>query len=278
MGGDPAPMPTNESMAQIIDAVVKGLPSLAHVVSQELPKSEQAQIDVKKKIAPQEQQLSADLYRQFGPILNSIGQDIYRQNQLAQTTTDSDILAGKGKDLAANALALQRSVDPEYFSTRAATAKSWQGLLDGLDPNTLSGGELASVERGLNRGNFNAGLSSAPSAQTGVRNALQFSDRLNQKRAMLSQALGNAPGIAQSTRSGLDPYAMATGKQANQQFGAHAFTGATPQGFGQSTMGLTSGLLGEAGQNQRQFNDIQANRRDSLDRFNESFSSVVGSL
>lgn len=262
----------------MLAALTAYLPELSAAFTKALPGLEQGQMDTRKQIAPQEAQLSHDLYKQYGPLINQIGQDIYRSNQEAQTKTDAGILAGSGKQLTQAALENAKLADPEYYATRAATAKSYTDLLSGLDPNNLHGGELASVERGINRANQGAGLSNAPSAQAGLRNALGYSDRINAKRGMLTQALGNAPGVAQSTKSGVDPYMMATGKASAPQFGAQALTGTQPAGFGQSAGALTGSLLGQIGDSSRNSANINAQRRDELDRFNQTFTSVTSGL
>lgn len=278
MPGD-APAPTTqESTRDMLASLVAYMPDLTKAYTTALPALEQSSIDTKKQVSPQEAQLSLDLYKQFAPQANELGQQIYKSNQMAQAGTDAEIMAGPGKLLGANALEAAKVVDPEYYKTRAATADSYTKLLGSLDPTRLSEGELAAAERGANRMNFGAGLMGSTSRQAGLRNALMFDDRLTAKKGMLTQALGNAPGVAQSTKSGMDPYMMATGKTSYPQLGANALTGTTPSNFGQSAGALTGGLLGEIGQSSRNNANIESQRRDSLDRFNETFSSVVGSL
>lgn len=254
------------------------MPELVAAYNKALPELERQAMATRKEIAPQESQLNFELYKQFGPLVNAVGQEIYKSNQIAQTKTDKEILEGSGKELTKAALENAKMVDPEYYKTREATAKSYTDLLSSLDPNSLSNGEMTAVERSLNRANQNAGLLGSSSRQAGIRNALNYSDRLTAKKGMLTQALGNAPGVAQATKSGMDPYMMATGKTSYPQLGGNALSGTTPANFGQSASNLTGGMLNELGQNSRNSANINANRRDGLDRFNETFSSVVGSV
>jgi len=278
MGGD-APAPTQqESTRDMLAALTAYMPELTTAYNKALPDLERGAMATRQEIAPQEAQLSYDLYKLFGPAVNEVGQGIYKSNQTAQAKTDAEILQGPGKELTRAALENSRIADPEYYRTREATADSYTKLLGSLDPTSLSAGEMASTERALNRANQQAGLTSAPSRQAGIRNALAYDDRMTAKKGMLSQALTNAPGVAQATKSGVDPYMMATGKTSYPQLGASALTGTSPAGFGQSASNLTGGMLSELGQNSRNSANINANRRDELDRFNESFSSIVGSV
>lgn len=168
------------------------------------------------------------------------------------------LLQTYGPALAATEKNIDQSVNPEYYQTRSTISKGIQDLVGGMDPNKLSGSESAEVERGLNRLNPNQVNSPIKT----VQNAATFGSALANKRAQFEQALGLATG--------------ALGPMTNQSVGQMAqtnFLGAN-QGAGQSGLQFGQGALNNATSLRQQQNDINAQRRDPLDRATQ----VLGSL
>lgn len=268
MPGDPAPNTPAESTKQMLDSVIAGLPDLLATYSKNVAPTNQTLLEARKLLAPQEQQFNIDLAKQFQPQLA----DIYTQTALDQANADSRVL--DKTSLIDSVLNAQKKVDPEFFANREAAGKGFTSLLSSLDPTRLDDNELASVERGVNRTNAGRGLTGAPSNSAAISNALTFGDRLNDKKDRLTNALNTFSGIQSGSRTGIDPYKVATGKSAASDFGGTKFTGTSGGSNTSDIMGLTSGLLGEAGQNTRQYNDLESQRRDSLDRASQLMSSL----
>jgi hypothetical protein len=84
---------------------------------------------------------------------------------------------------------LSRAIDPEYYSTRSATA----GAIGDLLRPGLSGGERTEIERALAQANYGQGTLNAPTSTSTVANAMTFGgaarDRLSQAVNLATQAL-----------------------------------------------------------------------------------------
>lgn len=263
MGGDPAAPTTGESTEQVLQAYIKYLAPLTQQTNQQILPTEQALQDAKARIAPQEQQLNYDLYSKFGP-----------QFANAAAGTELAAIQGKGGEAVREADRLNRSIDPEYYSGRAATGKSLSELLGGMDPNQLTDVEMANTERGLNRMNARGGnLNTPQSGSNTLRAALTFDDRLQQKRSNVAQAIAAASQALPTLRSGADTFSQATGRAGTQAFqSGQSFTGG--QGFGQNALQSGQALQKNLFDTQNNAANINANRRDTLDRVNENLSSL----
>lgn len=276
-GDPPAPAPT-ESTRDMLNALSEGLPRLLNTVSTNTLPYERANLRASQETSPAYAQLQADIYSQFGPQLNSIGQDIARSNALSQSETDRQVVGSdSAKELVRGTEALQREVDPEFYKNREVTSDKYQDLLGGMDPNKLSGAELANVERANNRSNIGRGIADSGSNIGAVSNALQFDNRLQQKRSALSDALANFGQIQGGSRSGVDAFQLTTGKPSNTSFGQNNLLGANQNVQG-NVSGQANNLLGQVGENTRTGMNINANRRDAFDRVNEGLNSTLGNL
>lgn len=269
-GGDP-PAPTpQETTAQSIASLTQGLPGLLKVISSNAPAYEQSQADLAKTIAPQQAALQAELYRLYGPQLNDTGSDIARSNALSQAETDRLVTGSPGAQaLVSNTNDLQKTLDPEFYKNREIASSKFQDLLSGMDPNKLTSGEIANVERTNNRSNIGRGIADSDSNIGAIGNALQFDNRLQAKKSALSQALANFSNIQAGSKSGVDAFQLTTGKPSNTSFGQNNLTSANQNQFS-NVSNQANGLLGNIFQSANNSANINSQRRDSLDRFNET--------
>lgn len=279
--GDPAPSNAIESTDIMMQALQKNLPGLTQVTAQNILPYEQAKIDASKVISPQQMDLQTQLYDTYGQRLNNIGNEIARTNAISQAETDKQVLEGPGKELISSALAAQRVADPEYFRTREAMAPALEKLIGSYDlTGGLSAGENAAMERSVNQGNAARGVATAPSNIATVQNAVQFGDatrrRQQENQAGLANALNVGTGFLPASRTGFDPFKVATGKTSGANTGENKFTGT--QQVGADTMGMSTNMFNQIANTHNNAANINAQRRDGLDRFNETFSSTVGSV
>lgn len=270
MNDDIRPEGTPRQMA----ALNRYLPRLAQTIGNVAGPYEQSLLNARATIDPQQAALDESLAAYFMPRFAQIGSDVHRQNAFNQATTEADVLEGPGARLVSSARQLDRFQDPEYYNVREAGADKLIALLEGQDPNVLTGAEIANVERTANRTNTatgNAGLGSSLSA---IGNAMTFGGALDKKRNTLLNTLNAIPQNLAAMRSGTDVFQVATGRPS---YGANPAAGQFQtgrQGFGQNVQGMAGGLLSEAGANVRQNNDLTANARDWLDRTTQ----VMGAL
>lgn len=269
LGGDPAPQSGGESTAEMLAAYTRGLPGLMDVTNAQILPNELAQLASAQATSPQMAALQAQIYGTSGRELNRIGNSIADENAMASAQRDANIMTGPGAALIEAANQAQRKIDPEYYKLREQSAAGIGQMF-----NPLTGGENEAITRSLNRQNIQGGNFNVPSMTNVVGNAQTFG---NASRDRLGQAIGMATGAMPGMRSGVDVFQQATGKPSFANTGDARFMGAQ-QGQGQQTMGMGQGLLQQAGENQRMSQNINANRRDSLDRMNEVWGSVNGTV
>lgn len=272
-GGDPPPTPVGESTSQQLQAYVQNLPALANATAASMTPLALAQQKATNATAPQQAALQTQLFGQYGPQLSAIGDTINANSANANAASNVQLLQGAGGQAAEEADKLQRQLDPEYYATRALAGQKTNDLLNSINLNGLSGSERAEVERSNNQSDASRGLLNAPSQIATVNNAMQFGSALNNKRNSLEQALGTATSFLPSSQGPVSGFQTATGKPAN--------SGTTsPTTFGQSNGGadtatsLGTSLLGGINSTANNAANISANRRDTLDRVNGSFSSL----
>jgi len=217
----------------------------------------------------------ADVFRNdFLPLardVNTANQDAAFANAERQATFDRDMSTpgGVGSQAVDNTLQLQRQVDPEYFDSRTATSsllRQLQEMASGTKPIKMSGSEQEEVSRGLARTNQQQGNLGNTSALSTLNNAMTFGqageNRRNNRLNQVGNAVSASAGTIPTFRSGIDPYMVATGK-----------TSQAPTGVNQA-IGLGNNAFGTYGSFQNTFSNLNAQRRDVLDRVNETMSSV----
>jgi hypothetical protein len=281
VNGDPAPSNAIESTDIMMQALQKNLPGLGRVMGENILPFEQAKLAASEITSPRQAELQANLYDKYGQRLNDTGNQIARNNALAQAETDKQVLAGPGKELIASALEAQRVADPEYFKTRETMAPALEKLIGSYDlTGGLSAGENAAMERSVNQGNVARGTATAPSNIATVQNAVQFGDatrrRQQENQAGMANALNVGTGFLPASRTGFDPFRVATGKSSGANTGENKLTG--PMQVGQDTMAMGNNMFNQIAATHNNAANINAQRRDGLDRFNETFSSTVGSV
>jgi len=262
MGADPSAPRPSRSLASIAKGLRTSYPEIVRQLGQQELPAAQYDIATQEAIAPREQALAAGLYGQYAP-------------QYAQTGSNIDLgaIQGAGGQAVRAADTLQRGIEPEYFASRAAASQKLQDLLGGMDPNRLTEPEREEVARGLARSNYTSGELSAPSNQGAINAAQTFGSALTAKRNNVANAINTAAQALPQFRTGTDAFAQATG---GARFGAQnasnapAFTGQSQQ----SGQILGQGALGLTGQLQTLRAQLQAQRRDEIDRTNEAFNAV----
>lgn len=265
-GGDPPPSAEGESTDEMMQAWIRNLPAML-----------QTQSRTTNELAPQENAQALALARQYMPDFTQLGIDQGRQQALGQAGTDLAVLEGPGKALTAAALAAQREADPEYYQTRAGSAEALAKLFSSLDAPTgeLSGGERSAIERSLNQDNNARGIAS-PTATSTVDAAMQYgSGALAKKTAQqgaITQAVGAATGAMPAMKSGVDTFQLTTGRPSVPNTGMGQFAGT--QDLAAKNNATSGALMGQIGSNIQNAQNINANRRDSLDRI----SQVMGSI
>lgn len=282
MGADaPAPAP-QESTAKMLDAYVKSFPDLLNITNQGAVPAAQAQLAANQATAPGLAALQAELYKAYGPSLGATADTIAANSAKSQAGSDLAVLQGPGSQLVKTADQLQREQDPEYYAARTATGNRLSDLYNSIDlSGRLSGGETEAINRSLARDNTNRGIPlNTPDQTSTVANAMTFGqagyNRKLQAQDTLGKALSVGTGFLPASKSNVDVLQVGTGRASAPNAGDSKFTGVDTS-LGSSAQGLGNNLLGQIGSITTQANDINSKRRDQLDRFNNTFSSIVGS-
>jgi len=275
--GDQAAPSANESTAEMMKALTANLGPYMQTLSSQILPSEQAMQDASKVISPQQNQTQLDLLKQFGPQMNKVGTDIEGQNQTARATNDLNVLKGVGSDTVAATKALDQSLNPEFYKSRAAASDANDKLLGSFDlSGGLSGGERTEIERANNKNLLSRGVSGAPTGISAIENAMTFGNASNQRKqqnqAGMTSALNATSGFLPASRSGIDPLQTGLGRPSQGNVGQAGFQGF--QQTGNQAYGLGQGLGQTIGGFQQQGNQINANRRTIMDYTNQAISSL----
>lgn len=170
-----------------------------------------------------EAELNSQLFKDFLPQYSQAGSQVMGQEQDANINNDILSMLNGGGQAVQGASWLERLASPEWAKSMEDTNKGYQDLIGGMDPNKLSGAELANTERGINRLNSRTGNINSGDATTTATNAMQFGGALDQKRQNFGQALNLFPGISQASKSGVDSYSVGTGKASGPNIGTQMF-------------------------------------------------------
>lgn len=261
MAGDAFTDYKPQSVAGLTGRQLKALQKHGMTTAQELQ-------NINTTIAPQEQALQLQLLEKFGPLFSKVGQDLATQEAEAGISRDLALSKGPGMDLVKQATEIDRAANPEFYGMRETTAKGYTDLIEGQDPNKLTGAELSNVERGVNRLNARTGNLNTGDATTTVGNAMTFGDELGKKRDRFSSALNLFPGISAASRSPVDAFAVSTGKSSNTpNFGQQNFQIQNGQ-F--TTQGMLDRLAGTQGKQM----DVLSGRRNIQDYSEGAVGSV----
>lgn len=286
MGEDPKAPKPYESASAAYQAYAQYLPQILYTTRQNLMPNALAEAQAKEAAAPREQALNAALYQQYAPLYAQQQAEQYAKYApmyaQANAATERDVLAGPGGQSVLLADQLTRQIDPEYYATRELQANKLQQLLGGMDPNELSESEMSNIERGLARSNTQRGVANLPLGQNTLRAGMLYGNALDQKRSNVANAINTATQFLSPSRSGVDVFGQATGRQGTQALGSW--------GTGQNVMGQNQNFGGQGGQSayqqgqniwntmagfQTQRADINANRRDVMDRVAQGFGMIL---
>lgn len=282
-GSSYKPSKSYRRTAESVKAITDLLPYYSKAVAGQIIPEEQAKLEAARAVSPGYNQLQLDLLRQYGPQLSKAGSDIALQEANQSAERDRTVLAGSGQELINQLLATQKTIDPEFFSTRASTADSINRLLSSIDPSgALSGSERSEVERSLGQEGNRRGIANAPSNLATVENATRYgkagADKALKNQSMLSQAIAAATAFLPNSRVGFDPFKVATGKDSTNS-GTNKFVG-TVSPTGSQAGGQAAGLLGANTQLQTTQMGINAQKKDWADYMNQVTSSIsdIGSM
>lgn len=156
--------------------------------------------------------------------------------QASEAKSAADLLGGVGGKYLTALQETKNRLNPTYGALSSA-GKSMQDLIGSYDLKGLSGGERAAAERGVNYANIASGNIGTPSAINTVSNALQFSDRYNQKRQALGNLLNSSASLFGAGQSNaVNPNDM-FGRQSNA-FGQYG-------GIGNNTQSTATTMFGD---------------------------------
>jgi len=261
---DYQPPSVGASTGKNLKALIKYSPQLADLNQR-----------LSEQYGPQQEALNLRLFSEYMPkYLESGGQaqrEEDRRAALGAVQNEFATIQGGGLQLVEQANQLEALANPEWAKNKQLVGEGYASLIGGMDPNKLSGAELANTERGINRLNARTGNLNTADATSTTANAMQFGGALDAKRQNFGQALNLFPGISSSVRSQNDPYSIATGRGAQSRV--------TNQGQGAMTYNpgtmsqMTSGLQGTISGIQAQNYDINSQRRNAGDIFDRAMNT-----
>ena len=269
---------SQESTDAMMQGYVKNIDDFLNATTRNVTPTEQALIDSRRIINPQQQQLDLDIARQFLPQFSELGVQQQGAEQMGRARNDVALLEGPGRDLVRANLEAQKLADPEYFRSRGSSADALEMLMDSLDdPNEgLSGSERAEIDRSIARTNSQRGLE-APTATSAVESAMNFgsagAQRKSAKQDQIAKAMGATSAVMPSLRSGVDVLQLTTGRPSVANTGLQRF--GENQGVGNMATSMGGQLMGEIGQNTRQNQQINANRRTAFDSVMQTMNSTA---
>jgi hypothetical protein len=281
-GGDPAPRNEQETMDAVLRAYSSNMPGLINAQVAGAQQYEPAMMALREQISPRQNQLDLNLLNQFGQQFADTNQRIAGNVAMNRAGDDLRLIQGPGRDLARSALAMQREADPEAYHARELAS----GQLDRLNASLInpdagmSESQRMEMDRSLARDNFSRGTGANPTATSTVSNAMQFGqageNMRNSRQSAIADAAKISAGAVQPLSSGIDTFQLTTGRPS-----AGGQGGSGSREVGGDTNQLGTNLLNNTSQAGMQYNQLNAQRRDSLDRVNQTMGTVgnmVGSI
>lgn len=178
------------------------------------------------------------------------------QNELADIQSQGDLarLQGSGAASFRQAGSLAREQDPEYYGARAAAGSRLQDILN----NPMTGQEMESITRGIQRQRVNAGTNDIMGNANTAAAGMQYGNATRNRQVQGLQLAGQLmPGFQTTDINSI--YGMGTGRQPNANlFAKDINSGSGGADLGQNVMGLSGGL-------QQAAMNINANRRSVMD-------------
>ncbi len=251
----------------VINNVMQNLPAYMNTVNAQLKPQAESELGAAQAVSPAYQELLTSLYEQNAPRLAAAGAGAEAISRKGAAQTDVDLLKGAGGEATRTLQGLDKQLNPEYYSTRAAGASKLGELLGSINLNDAN----PEAERLVSQESARSGNLATPSATSTVSNALSFGNEMQKRRDALGQAinsatsfLGPASGTFNTAATTLNRGASNTGLS---EFGGVTKTNANAPAAAGSLTGTAAGLTGQQ-------QDINAQRRDALDRFNETAPDV----
>lgn len=269
--GDPAAPSAPESTRETLEAMRQNLPALMQLYRSEIQPTEEAKLGASQKVSGAYQQLMADIYKNIAPQLAETGRSVDSGNRLAAAQTDAQILEGPGRALAKTYKSIDQELNPEYYKTRENAANKLASLLDANDLNRPN----IEAERLVNQENVRSGNQGAGSQTNTVANALQFGNEGLKRQGALSNAINTATSFLQPASNAQFNPATTILNRPTSNTGVSQFGGV--QQAGNEAFSSGGGLLNSVAGFQNNAMQINANRRDVIDRINEG-AQAVGSL
>jgi hypothetical protein len=268
MPGDSAAPQTSESTREMMEAFTETMPAFMQAMNSQVGPAAMAQLGVAQKTSPAYAQLTQDLYSKYAPLLANTGRQIDTQNRLSAAETDARILDTSGRKLADTYKSIDQGLNPEYYKARSEAGGKLSELLGSINLNNAS----PEAERLVNQENIRSGNLGNNNATNTVSNALSFGKEMDNRRSQLSNAINTATQfLTPSSNSAFNPATAALNRPTSST-GLSQFGGVDRSGSEAYSSG--NNLMGQIGQTNMQENQINANRRDTLDRMNEVTSSL----
>lgn len=282
MADDKAPNP-NTSVDLEGKAITAQLPGIIKAYSGQILPLEQAKLGASQAVSPAYSQLMTDLYKNYAPQLAGVGSQIDQANRQANATGTTNILGDQGAKAASTYTGIDQANNPEYYKTRALESDKLGQLLNSINLNNPN----PEAERLINQENQRSGNIANSNATKTLGNALSFGDQLSKRQSTLSNALGQATSFLQPSQNQSANVAAGIASAPSTAGGAAnsltQFQGVTPTG--QDALNVGNNLLGAASASQLSAMNVNANRRDTLDRtaqvadsVSNNVASVSGSL
>ena len=290
LGRTPTPS-VQETTEKALRAYKDNYPEYAAMLRQEAGKELARQQELyPEQLKLAQQQLAAA--KAFVPQYGQLASDEALREAMEEAGKQVDVLRGPGGQLIDEAFAKSQQVDPEFYGRRAQTGAMLGDLLRsfaapgtvsadnpfGTFTGELSGSERAEIERSLAQNRARSGSMGGPMAMSDVvSNAMMFGQGVQNRRAALGRALGQATSFLPAARSGFDPFQVAMGRP-SQQFGAQQFA---PPTAVSPTQGAAGQFMGNVMAGARQSAGFQANQPSLLTNMGsvmKTFPGLAGGL
>lgn len=253
-----------QAIPAILQAIVKGTPELA-----------KAQLAGAELVSPGYNKLLTELYEKYAPQLAKTGAETEAISRKGAADTDLAILQGSGGAAARSAEALNRELNPEFYASREKAAGKLGELLSSINLDSAN----PEAERLVSQEAARTGNLATPSATGTVSNALSFGNELQKRRNALSQALSVASGFLPASQSnfGTNVALNAVGR-APSGTGVNQFAGVQGANNAAQAGQAATGIFGNIQQSGDISAQLLAQRRDFLDRFNETSPIHISSV
>jgi hypothetical protein len=267
LSGDSSAPSANESTHDMMQALTRNLPAYMEAQNAQVLPQAKTQLEASQYLTPAYSKLLDDIYRQYAPSMATTGAEVERINRTGAAKTDLEILTGVGGQMTEAAQALDKKLNPEFYKTREAASGKLGELLGSINLNDPS----VEAERQINQENVRSGNLGNNSATNTVANALDFGKERMGRQAMLGQAINAATNFLQPSQGQFNPVNTALNRNSTNT-GENRFAGV--QNPSSQAYDSANGLMNNISSFQNNAMQINSNRRDSLDRVNETMGAV----